>query len=60
MRVSDTENRDSFATGGKWLIAGIVLSFCVGMVFFLTLARQRSGDPIPPDAGPSLSRGDAG
>ena len=58
--MDDQQNRDTFGRGGKWLIAGILASFSIGVVFFLTLAMQRSGDPIPPDAGPLSKVRDAG
>jgi len=43
-----------------WFIAGIALSFCIGVVFFLTIAQSRSGDPIPVDAAPHYYIHDAG
>jgi hypothetical protein len=42
------------------VIGGIVLSFGIGVVFFATIAQQRSGDLIPDDAAPHYYMHDAG
>ncbi|MCP4444767.1 MAG: hypothetical protein GY811_05405 [Myxococcales bacterium] len=34
----------------KLFVGCVVVSFIVGIVFFFTLAQQRSGSPIPQDA----------
>tara|TARA_R110002096_G_scaffold44526_4_gene120023 strand:- start:265 stop:477 length:213 start_codon:yes stop_codon:yes gene_type:complete len=44
----------------KLIIGGIVLSFGIGVVFFLTIAQQRSGELIPIDAAPNYYMHDAG
>ena len=53
--MSKRLNENSFPALGKWLIAGIVFSFLIGGVLFMTIAQQRSGDPIPTEAPPSLT-----
>ncbi len=35
----------------KLVIGGIVLSFSIGVFFFLTIAQERSGEEIRHDAG---------
>jgi hypothetical protein len=47
--VNERLNENTFPGLGKWVIAGIVFSFLVGTLLFLTIAQQRSGDPIPPE-----------
>jgi len=42
------------------IIGGIMMSFGIGIVFFLTIARQRTGAPIPIDAAPNYYMHDAG
>jgi hypothetical protein len=41
------------------VVGGIVMSFGIGVVFFLTIARQRTGAPIPIDAAPNYYVHDA-
>lgn len=57
--MTEDDNQDSFSRGAKLLIGAALLSFCIGIVFFLTLATQRSGDKIVPDAGPAAVSGNA-
>lgn len=45
---------------GLWIIAAGGLSFVIGVIFFLTIAQTKSGDPIPPDASLFDYRHDAG
>lgn len=44
---------------GFLIIGGILVSFVLGGVFFLTIAQQRTGDAIPPDAAPNYFIEDA-
>ena len=44
---------------GKMVVGAIFVSFGLGVFFFLTIAQQRSGDPIPDDAAPSYFVEDA-
>jgi hypothetical protein len=57
--AGDTKEGPSFS-GGKLIIACAIVSFCIGVGFFLTIAQSKSGDPIPPDAAPNYYVHDAG
>ena len=48
------------SNAGKVIIGCVILSFCIGVGFFLTIAQTKSGDPIPPAPAPHYYVHDAG
>ena len=54
------DTKENSMTHLWWLAAAALLSFTIGVVFFLTIAQTKSGDPIPVDAAPHYYMHDAG
>jgi len=53
--IDENRDRSPLTSPFAWLfIGGVVLTFLLGIVFFLTIAQQRSGDLIPLDANGQL------